>query len=159
MNRAHALTDTEDRQFPGPFESDQEIRRIGQGLLDHSLPKEEWSHAAHCAAAIYFMLERPEIELGRRMPLIIRSYNVATGVENTQDSGYHETITQLYLKVIRQFLCVVSNDMALYEIVNFFMCSPFCKLDYLLLFYSRSRLFSKQARRQFVEPDLRPLPA
>ena len=159
MSRAHALTYPNDNTVSGGFDTDHEIRRIGEGLLDHSLPEEKWNHAAHCAAAIYFMVERPELDLPRRLPVIIRSYNVAKGVRNTEFSGYHETITQHYLKTIGQFLSVVGEDMGLNEIVNFFMRSPFSKLDYLLIFYSRELLFSVEARRQFVEPDIRPFPA
>ncbi len=159
MKQAYAPSDNSDAFVTGAFKTDQAIRRIGEGLLDHSLPKPEWTHAAHCAAAIYFMRERPELDLRRRMPLIIRSYNIATGAANTDTSGYHETITQLYLTVIAQFLTVVDKKMSLHMAVNFFMRSPFCKLDYLLLFYSRDRLFSTEARRRFIEPDLRAFPA
>ena len=33
------------------FSSDAEIERIGRGLIDRSLPKAEWTHAGHFAAA------------------------------------------------------------------------------------------------------------
>ena len=158
MSRAHLLTGSEDKLFCSPFGTDQEVRRIGERLLDLSLPREEWTHAAHCAAAIYFMLEQPKLDLPRRLPVLIRSYNIANGVLNTQNSGYHETVTQLYLKVIAQFLSVMGADMALHEVVNFFLRSPFSKLDYLLLYYSPERLFSAEARRRLVEPDIRPFP-
>ena len=159
MKQAHALADLEGDMASDKYDTDHEIRCIGEGVLDHSLPEEEWTHGAHCAAAIYFMVERPELDLPRRMSVIIRSYNVANGVPNTDSTGYHETITQLYLKTIGQFLSVIGDDMALCETVNFFLRSPFSKLDYLLMFYSRELLFSTEARRQFVEPDLRPFPA
>lgn len=140
------------------FQSDRDIRRIGERLLEHTLPREDWTHAAHCAAAIYFMRERSELNLPQRLPAIIRSYNVATGVQNTDVDGYHETVTQLYLKIITQFLSVIGEGMTLCEITNFFMRSPFNKLEYLLMFYSRERLFSVEARLRLVEPDIRPFP-
>ncbi len=160
MNPAQVvLTDIEESPFAGMFFSDQQVRSLGEGLLDHSLPVEDWTYAAHCAAAIYFTLERPELDLPRRMPVIIRSYNIAKGVRNTGTGGHHETLTQLCLKTIVQFLSVLGDGMSLYEIVNFFIRSPFGKLDYFLMFYSRDQLFSPKARRQFVEPDIRPFPA
>ena len=33
-----------------PFRSDDEIETIGRGLLDRTLPKTVWTHAAHFAA-------------------------------------------------------------------------------------------------------------
>jgi hypothetical protein len=35
-----------------PFSSESKIHRIGLGLVDLSLPKSEWTHAAHFAAAL-----------------------------------------------------------------------------------------------------------
>ena len=74
------------------FLSDAEIERIGRSLLDRSLPKVEWTHAAHFAAALW-LLRQPEMYADRDMPRMIRAYNEATGVPNTDTSGYHETIT------------------------------------------------------------------
>ena len=77
---------------------------------------------------------------------------------DTDDSGYHDTITQVFLSVISQFLAAVGDDLKLCEKVNLFLASPFSRLEYLLLFYSRDHLFSSAARRARVAPDIRPLP-
>src|SRR5271170_7522939 len=74
------------------FLSDAEIEHIGRALLGRSLPKVEWTHAAHFAAAVW-LLRQPEIHADRDMPRMIRAYNEAAGVPNTDTSGYHETIT------------------------------------------------------------------
>ena len=82
------------------FTSDAEIEHIGRGLLDCSLPKIEWTHAAHFAAA-FWLLRRSEADAARDMPRLIRAYNVATGVPNSDSSGYHETITLGSLRAAR----------------------------------------------------------
>jgi hypothetical protein len=60
--------------------SDAEIERIGRGLLDCSLPKIEWTHAAHFAAA-FWLLRRSEAPATRDMPGIaevrVRSFGLA----------------------------------------------------------------------------------
>jgi predicted DNA-binding protein (MmcQ/YjbR family) len=61
------------------FSSDSEIDRIGRGLLDRSLPKAEWTHSGHFAAAVW-VLRRPDMDAARDMPGLIRAYNEATGV-------------------------------------------------------------------------------
>lgn len=38
------------------FESDAEIVRVAEGLLNRSLPKAEWTHEAHFAATMYLQL-------------------------------------------------------------------------------------------------------
>ena len=82
------------------FSSDSEIDRIGRGLLDRSLPKAEWTHSGHFAAAVW-VLRRPDMDAARDMPGLIRAYNEATGVNNTDTTGYHETITQASLRAAR----------------------------------------------------------
>jgi len=85
------------------FTSDAELERIGRGLLDRSLPKIEWTHAAHFAVALW-LLQQPEMQAERDMPGLIRGYNEATGVPNTDTGGYHETITLGSLRAARAWL-------------------------------------------------------
>jgi hypothetical protein len=66
-----------------PFMSDNEIATIGNGLLDRTLPKTAWTHAAHFAATLWLLQCRPEVEISHEMPGIIRGYNEATGGANT----------------------------------------------------------------------------
>ena len=50
------------------FSKDAEVLRIGEGLIDRTLPKPEWTHAAHFAAAVYLVAGRPDITPERDMP-------------------------------------------------------------------------------------------
>ena len=138
------------------FISDAEIDRIGRGLLDRSLPKIEWTHAAHFAAALW-LLRQPEMHADRDMPWMIRAYNEATGVANTDTSGYHETITLSSLRAARAWL-VSRSGVPLYEALRELLASEYGRRDWLLTYWSKSLLFSAAARKSWVEPDLRQLP-
>ncbi len=85
-----------------PFTSNDEIAAIARALADRTLPKPAWTHAAHFASALW--LFHAEVEFVREMPGMIRAYNEATGVANTDTSGYHETITMASLRAARAFL-------------------------------------------------------
>jgi hypothetical protein len=138
------------------FSSDAEIDRIGRGLLQRSLPKSEWTHAAHFAAA-FWLLREPDMNAMRDMPGLIRAYNEATGVPNTDTSGYHETITIASLRAAAAWLDArrhVPAHVALEEL----LASNFGRSDWPLAYWSRSLLFSAAARRTWIEPDLYPLP-
>ena len=139
------------------FKSDDEIAAIGAGLLDLSLPKPRWTHAAHFAAALWLISRRKDLDASRDMPGFIRAYNEATGVANTDTEGYHETITQASLRAARSFL---QQDPArtLFATCNALMASPLGKSDWLLGYWTRARLLSVEARRRWVDPDLKPLP-
>ena len=140
---------------PRLFHSDAEIERLGEGLVARTLPRPEWTHEAHLAATTYLLLRRPDIPLDEALPGIIRSYNESVGGVNSDSEGYHETITRVFLHGIRLFLSEADTSEPLHELVNELLLSPMGRRDWPLRFYSPERLFSVEARRHFVEPDLR----
>jgi hypothetical protein len=139
------------------FSSDEQVERIVGGLIDRTLPKSEWTHAAHFAATLWLLAHRSRIEVTRDLPGYIRHYNVATGGANTESAGYHETITQASIRAAAAFLSA-SPARPLYLTCNALMASPLGQSDWLLAYWSRSRLFSTEARRTWLAPDLEPLP-
>lgn len=138
------------------FTSNEDIEHIAKGVLEMTLPKSDWTHAAHFAAAVWFLLA-DEAAAFRDMPDIIKSYNEATGVPNTDTDGYHETITLVSLMAARHIIRTASNSEP-FEIVNAILASPYGRADWLLRYWSEELLFSAKARREWVAPDLRPLP-
>ena len=139
------------------FVSDGEISDIGRGMLERTLPKPRWTHAAHFAAAAWLLRCRQDMDIVREMPDMIRAYNAATGVANSDTGGYHETITQASIRATRAFLSEHSQ-LALHAAVNELLRSPLGQPEWLLKYWSRERLFSVEARKYWVEPDLAPLP-
>jgi hypothetical protein len=143
---------------PRLFHTDAEIAHLGEGLLACSLARAEWTHEAHLAATTYLLLKRPDVDLERKLPGIIRRFNESVGGVNSDSEGYHETITRVFLRGVRLFLEEVDTSGPIHELVNELLHSPAGRRDWPLRFYSPGRLFSVEARRHFVEPDLRALP-
>ena len=139
---------------PRLFHSDAEIERIGERLLARTLPRADWTHEAHLAATIYLLLRRPEIDLDTLLPDIIRRYNESVGGVNSDSEGYHETITRVFLRGARLFLVDADPREPLHQLVNGLLLSPMGGRDWPLRFYSAQRLFSVEARRRFVRPDI-----
>jgi hypothetical protein len=160
------------------FTSTTEIERIGLGLADRTLPKAEWTHAAHFAAAFWLgrhlvatpdagpgmpsvgnslAVRHPHMHAFREMPRLIRAYNEATGVANTDTSGYHETVTMASLRATLHWLSD-RPERPLHESLNELLASEYGSSGWLLTHWSRPLLFSVVARRTWVEPDLRALP-
>ncbi len=134
-----------------------ETDRIARGLIERTLPKSEWTHQAHLRAGLWHLLRHPDDIALALMRERIRAYNESTGGENTDAAGYHETITRFYLRVIRVFLDSVDRTQPVDELASALIerCG---ERDLVLRFYSREALFSIQARRGWLEPDLAPLP-
>jgi hypothetical protein len=144
--------------MPAPFSSEDQIHRIGLGLLDRSLPKPEWTHAAHFAAAFWLMRTRAELDPMVHMPGLIRAYNEATGVANTPTAGYHETITLASLRAARAEFERHAPSVPVHKIANALMASPLGRSDWLLIYWSKALLFSPVARRSWIDPDLQAFP-
>ena len=143
---------------PRLFASDDAIVRIGEGLLACTLPRAHWTHEAHLAATTYLVARRADIDLDKDLPGFIRRYNESVGGVNDDTQGYHETITRMFLHGVRLFLSEADADAPLHELVNELLLSPMGRRDWPLRFYSAERLFSVEARRHFVPPDLATLP-
>ena len=143
---------------PRLFESDPAVERVGEGLLTRTLPRAEWTHEAHLAATTYLLLRHPEIDLDTELASFIRGYNESVGGVNSDSEGYHETITRVFLRAVRLFLEEADRREPLHELVNELLLSPMGKRDWPFRFYSRARLLSVEARRNFVEPDVAALP-
>ena len=143
---------------PRLFKSDAEIEHIGEGLLARTLPRAEWTHEAHLAATTYLLTRHPDIAIDKELPGIIRRYNESVGGVNDDTQGYHETITRVFLHGVRLFLAEADPGEPLHELINELLLSPMSRRDWPLRFYSAERLFSVEARRHFVPPDIAALP-
>lgn len=143
---------------PRFFSSVADVVHVGEGLLQCTLPREEWTHEAHLAATTYLLLRHSEIDLDKELPGLIRRYNESVGGVNSDSEGYHETITRVFLHGIRLFLSEADLGDPLHEIVNALLLSPMGRRDWPFRFYSRDHLLSVGARRAFVSPDVAALP-
>ena len=139
---------------PRLFSADAEIEHLGEGLLACTLPREAWTHEAHLAATTYLLLRRLDIHLDAELPSIIRRFNKSVGGVNSDTEGYHETITRSFLHGVRLFLERADTSEPLHMLVNELLISPMGRRDCPLRFYSRELLFSVEARRWHVPPDL-----
>ena len=140
------------------YASEDEISRIGEGFCAGTLPRADWTHAAHFAAALWLMRHRPDLDVMAAMPALLRAYNEAVGRVNDDKGGYHETLTLASLRALKGVLDANPPEMPLHAIVNALMASGMANPNWLLEYWSVARLMSVEARREWLDPDLKPLP-
>jgi hypothetical protein len=141
-----------------PFTDSSEIEQLLVSFENCSLPKPMWTHRAHLAVALCYCERQSYDQALRLMREGIRRYNVATGASNTETSGYHETITRFYICLVDHCLRtgkLIRGDLA--DRANGLYASYGAR-DLPLRHWSRERLMSIEARREWVEPDVLPLP-
>lgn len=135
------------------FTTDTDIAAIAEGVIARSLPKPAWTHAAHFACAVWIVMRRDDLVAERDLPGLIRAYNESTDTPNTDTGGYHETITQASLVAVRAAVAEGGSPVAVLDRIM----DRHGRSDWLLKHWTRERLFSVEARRGWVAPDLAPL--
>ena len=118
-----------------------------------TLPNEEWTHTAHFVVAFWYCTQYPLPQAIEKITAGIKAYNLASGGQNTDDSGYHKTITLFYITVISGYLVTTEVLDLTDEALNNFLQQPFLTKDFIHQFYSIPLLKSKQARQHWVAPD------
>ena len=138
------------------FRTAGEIFSLVRRFDDCTLPREEWTHAAHLTIALWHLLQFDWPEAVARVRAGIKRYNAAHGIVETPTGGYHETLTLFWLRTVRAFLEAERNEArALVHLANELAATHDKGLPFS--FYTRERLFSPEARAVWVEPDLKPL--
>jgi hypothetical protein len=124
---------------------------------DGTLPKSRWTHAAHILTGASYVHAFGEHAALDRMRSNVTAYNVAVGGQNTSTSGYHETITVLWIKILtgfrREHLTLERAPFAVLAVEHFAR-----QKDILRRYYDFDIVASSEARRVWYPPTLLPLP-
>lgn len=121
-----------------------------------TLPKAEWTHAAHLRMAWLFLRRHGVDEAHLLMRAGIIKLNAAHGLVESASRGYHETMTCVWLALVA---AAIRQTPALGESRELLAAhAETLGKDAPLRYYSRELLFSVAARARFVAPDLASLP-
>ncbi len=134
--------------------SEDEIDDLIKRFEARSLPKVEWTHEAHLVVAIWYAQKNG---MNQALDLVrdyITQHNQSVGTPNTDTEGYHESITKFWLIAADKFL-QTGQSLSISQACNAFINSPQGKSNYPLNFYSEKRLFSVEARRFWIRPDIK----
>ncbi|MCA1828485.1 MAG: hypothetical protein ABR567_09785 [Myxococcales bacterium] len=110
-----------------------------QALERGTFPRDLMDHRAHLRLALLFR-DNPQ---GARDLLVKYVQHIGGMVR------YNETLTQFWLRAVR-----LHEE----DTVDALMRTPLSDTNLPFRHYSPERLWSDEARAQFIEPDLRPLP-
>jgi hypothetical protein len=134
------------------YEAIKEIETLVDAFERVEISRQEWTHRAYLTVTLYYCSRYPLRSATARMRYGIMRLNEKNGVANTATSGYHETMTVFWTITVRDFL-KASRHRDLVGLANELITSygdPRLPLGY----YSRSVLFSPEARRCYIRPDL-----
>lgn len=121
-----------------------------------TLPREGWTHAAHLTVAAWYVHQDGVAALDRVRAGILR-YNASVGIVSTPDYGYHETVTRFWVYRLAAFFRE-RPDLAEREAAVAAAVAEFgVKRNWYADYWSIDILASREARAEWVAPDLRPI--
>jgi flavin reductase (DIM6/NTAB) family NADH-FMN oxidoreductase RutF len=119
------------------------------------LTKAEWTHGAHVGTAAYYAFELDAEGLFERMKTGIVHHNECVGTANTEDNGYHETLTRFWAETVGEF--VRSRRFTTrFEAVKNAMRVFGEDRDRHRLYYGFDVVKDRRARREWIKPDREP---
>jgi hypothetical protein len=133
------------------------LDELAAALRACTLPREEWTHAAHLRVGAWHVHHHGAAEALTLLRTRIRRLNERHGTANTATGGYHETITAAYVRLIEEFLATFAAGVPLEARADALLASPLGDRSVLLRFWSKEVLGSPRARAEWVSPDVSPL--
>lgn len=131
------------------------IERFEKGAI----PLSEWNQRTHVAVAFLYLRDVGFDGALERMRDGVKRINVAHGVEESQFSGYNETTTVAFLRIVDAVRRAYDGIFPARTAAEFCDLHPELMSKHVLrLFYSPERRGHPEAKHKFVEPDLAPLP-
>ena len=80
--------------------TDAELENLVKRFAERSLPKPEWTHAAHLAVGLWHVSRYGRDDALARLRAGISRLNESHGTVNSATGGYHETVTRAYVQLL-----------------------------------------------------------
>ena len=136
----------------------EETKILIEGFESGTLPKNQWTHYAHFVMALWYTYHQPLHQARQSIKKGIKHYNESAGGKNTIDSGYHETITELYIRIIVCYQ-LSFGEATFANLLKNLSEQKFIDKAFPFTYYTKELLMSKEARMAWVNPDIAPLPS
>jgi hypothetical protein len=115
-----------------------------------TLPRAEWSHAAHLAVAAATVHAGGSIAQVRHR---ILTYNAAQGIVSTPTYGYHETITQFWVVRLQELLAGLGRGATAWDAARAAVATFAHRGRVFDHYYSFDIVTDTHARAVYVAPD------
>ncbi|MDF1813478.1 MAG: hypothetical protein P1V20_14870 [Verrucomicrobiales bacterium] len=136
-----------------------EDTRLLEAFESKTLSLDQWNQTTHVSIAFLYLQQYDIDEATQRMKQGVIAFNEHNKIVESETSGYNETTTVAFMHIIDS---VMKNYGKVFPVDN---SRDFCETHpqllskhILRLFYSPERRMDPRAKREFVEPDLAPLP-
>jgi hypothetical protein len=134
------------------WEDEHSLTAFIEAFENGTYPKESWTHQAHVVMAAHYLTSYPICEATRIIRALIPAYNVAQGGKNTDESGYHETLTIFWIWVVAGYLASLPEGMPRLKMIGAAAERFGQESAYHRRFYGHNVIGDVEARRVWVPP-------
>lgn len=135
------------------YERENEILDVVRGFENGAISRDKWRHAEHLTVAFYYIRHSKSLtEATDKMRAGIFNLLKSFDIDLEKEMPYHETLTRFWMAAVDNY-ADGQNGYSIVDTTNLIL-ENFGDKDLPLKFYSRELLFSDEARKGFVEPDL-----
>lgn len=130
------------------YKTEDEIRALVEAFEACSFHPSEFRHYQHLTVALWYVWHLPFGEAEERVKTGIRKL-----AETYGKTGYHETITLFWLRMVSIFASSVDRKSPLAATANR-MIEKYTNKDLIFDYYSSELIDSAKAKAEWIEPDL-----
>lgn len=133
------------------FKDETEISELVRAFETCEIHPAEFKHYQHLAVALWYLKHLPYEAASEKMRVGIQRLAAAYG-----KTGYHETITVFWLKMVYSFLLKTNARTPICDLANE-IAREYGNKNVMAEYYSEEILASAKAKHEWVEPDLKAL--
>lgn len=135
------------RKQEPPLASDADVAALVQAFEACTLPYVHWTHRAHLAVAVSYVRTMSHAAALERIRERIGAYNRCCG----DPAGYNETVTRMFLMVLRHD---ADHGVAVPGLAGeVARAAREYGVEWLERYYSKERIWSAEAAAGWIEPD------
>jgi len=133
------------------YNTRSEIEAVVLGFETCILAKDEFPHARHLTVAVWYLSGGKFDQAFEKMRTGLFRFLDHHGVGREK---YNETLTFFWMKLISKVIAELQPDLSLVEITNL-VIERLANSRLVFEYYTPELLQSEEAKRKWVEPDLR----
>jgi hypothetical protein len=133
------------------YQTPTEIEAVVSGFESCGTGKDDFKHREHLTVAVSYLNVATQKQAADKMRIGLLRFLTHHGVGTEK---YNETLTMFWVAMVRRTLAEIRTDSSLVEKCNVVieaLGNPSLAFDY----YSKELLWSDEARRAYVKPDLK----
>jgi hypothetical protein len=130
------------------YPDEEALRNVVEQFEHCTYALAEFTHARHLTVACWYVRTLSPEDALSRMRTHLQKFSAHHGKQ-----GYHETITRFWIELLNAFLAGQPPNTSFVSKVNNAL-QYYGNKDVLYSYYTRERVMSEAARREWVEPDL-----